>query len=215
MTVPYQGRGDWTKRGSDGEKQNGARLGVAVHWPGFRFALGRHTDCLAFVARLERDALPRDFAAIPYNELACQHGHRIEGRGAGRRSAANGSNLANTRYGSVCALLPIGGHPTEAMLAAIRSTLASQAPGGKLVTHGQIRPEPTACPGPDLSAWIARGAPLAKPTPAARTYIVAKGDTLWALAVRFYRDGSQWQRIAHANGITDGELVPGRKLRIP
>ena len=41
-------------------------------------------------------------------------------------------------------------------------------------------------------------APAPEPPPAARTYTVESGDTLSAIAERFYGDGNQYQRIADA-----------------
>jgi hypothetical protein len=212
--VPYQGRLAWTRTNSAAARQDGPRKGVAVHWPGFRFALGRHPDCLALVARLERDALAGDYSALPYNEVACPHGYRIEGRGPGRRSGANGSAEANDAYGSVLALVPIGGKPTDALLLALHASLTVQAPGRKLVTHNAIRPEPTACPGPALTAWIDAGAP--RPAqPGQRRHTVKPGDTLWALAVRYYGNGDRWPRIAKANDLTGTDLAVGDRLTIP
>lgn len=56
-----------------------------------------------------------------------------------------------------------------------------------------------------------------KPAPSKpRYYVVKKGDTLWELAVRYYKDGSKWRKIADANGIRDARTIPvGKKLRIP
>jgi nucleoid-associated protein YgaU len=52
--------------------------------------------------------------------------------------------------------------------------------------------------------------------PAPRTYTVESGDTLWAIAERFYGDGSQYQRIADASGIGNPDLIyPGQQLTIP
>jgi hypothetical protein len=34
-----------------------------------------------------------------------------------------------------------------------------QAPRKPLLTHGDVRPEPTGCPGPALTAWVHAGAP--------------------------------------------------------
>jgi len=43
-----------------------------------------------------------------------------------------------------------------------------------------------------------------------------KGDTLWDLAVKHYGDGTQWKKIAKANGITDPKKLPvGKELKIP
>lgn len=214
MSVSHQLRGSWSGRRNLSDAQDGRRKGVAVHWPGFRFSIAKHADCLGLLARLEREAMANDYAALPYNEAACPHGYRIEGRGVSKRSAANGSNSANDQYGSVLALVPVGGKPSDAMLTAIHACLTAQAPGGRLVTHNDVRPVGTACPGPALTAWIRKGAP--KPAPAGkRTHTVNKGETLWSLAERYYRDGAKWQKIATANDLDGTDLQPGDKLVIP
>lgn len=52
--------------------------------------------------------------------------------------------------------------------------------------------------------------------PAARTHTVESGDTLWAIAERFYGDGSKYQLIADASGIPNPDLIyPGQVLTIP
>ena len=54
------------------------------------------------------------------------------------------------------------------------------------------------------------------PPPAPRTYTVVSGDTLWAIAERFYGDGNQYQKIASASGIANPDLIqPGQVLTIP
>jgi hypothetical protein len=52
--------------------------------------------------------------------------------------------------------------------------------------------------------------------PAARTYTVESGDTLWAIAEQFYGDGNKYQVIADASGIANPDLIqPGQVLTIP
>jgi LysM domain len=54
------------------------------------------------------------------------------------------------------------------------------------------------------------------PEPAAQTYTVVEGDTLWAIAERFYGDGNKYQAIADASGIDNPDLIhPGQELTIP
>ncbi len=49
-----------------------------------------------------------------------------------------------------------------------------------------------------------------------RSHKVVKGDTLYAIARKYYKDGSRWRTIAAANGIKDcGKLKVGQDLRIP
>ncbi|MCX4097072.1 LysM peptidoglycan-binding domain-containing protein [Nocardia sp. alder85J] len=51
---------------------------------------------------------------------------------------------------------------------------------------------------------------------AARTYTVADGDTLWAIAERFYGDGNRFPEIVSASGLSDPDSVmPGQVLTIP
>ena len=58
--------------------------------------------------------------------------------------------------------------------------------------------------------------PPPPPPPAARTYTVVSGDTLWAISERFYGDGSKYQVIADASGISNPDLIhPGQVLTIP
>lgn len=73
--------------------------------------------------------------------------------------------------------------------------------------------EPAAAAAPAAAPAAAAPAPAA---PAPRTHTVASGDTLWAIAERFYGDGSQYQRIADASGVSNPDLIqPGQVLTIP
>jgi nucleoid-associated protein YgaU len=50
------------------------------------------------------------------------------------------------------------------------------------------------------------------------TYTVERGDTLWDIAEEYYGNGSEWPRIARANGLpTRGDPIirPGQELYIP
>jgi hypothetical protein len=72
-------------------------------------------------------------------------------------------------------------------------------------------PAPAAPPPPPAPA-----APPAPAPPAKRMYTVVSGDTLWAIAERFYGDGSQYPKIASANGIANPDLIMvGQQLTIP
>jgi nucleoid-associated protein YgaU len=49
-----------------------------------------------------------------------------------------------------------------------------------------------------------------------RTYTVAKGDSLWRIAEKFYGSGSDFKKIAKANNISDPDHIrPGQELVIP
>ncbi|NQE90150.1 LysM peptidoglycan-binding domain-containing protein [Nocardia terpenica] len=58
--------------------------------------------------------------------------------------------------------------------------------------------------------------PPPPPAPEPRTYTVESGDTLWAVAERFYGDGNRYRDIAAANGIDNPDVVNvGQVLTIP
>lgn len=48
-----------------------------------------------------------------------------------------------------------------------------------------------------------------------KTYTVKKGDTLWAIAKKYYGDGSKYTKIKTANGLKSNTIVIGQKLKIP
>lgn len=222
MTVRRQGRGAWTTRRPDVAPQGGtSRRGVAVHWPGVDgLDLSGHGDCLQLMDTLERNALREGYGALPYNQAACVHGYLIEGRGAPYRSGANGSTDSNVYFGSVVALIDTSARAPlpRPLLEALRASLTVQAPRGRLLAHRDVRPSPTQCPGPALTAWLKAGAPL----PAApgrggsgRVHVVRHGDTLWGLAELYYSDGAKWERIADANDVRPEDLHIGQRLRVP
>ncbi|PXX68490.1 LysM domain-containing protein [Nocardia tenerifensis] len=75
-------------------------------------------------------------------------------------------------------------------------------------------PEPEPAPEPVAEAPAAEEAQ--PPAPEVRTYTVEPGDTLWAIAERFYGDGNRYQEIANASGIDNPDLInPGQVLTIP
>ncbi len=62
-------------------------------------------------------------------------------------------------------------------------------------------------------------APARPSPPAAKTYTVKKGDSLWKIAQRYYGKGSDYTRIFRANGSVIGSnpnlIYPGQVLTIP
>ncbi len=52
--------------------------------------------------------------------------------------------------------------------------------------------------------------------PAAKTYTVVHGDTLWSIAVAQYGDGYKWSEIARANSLGNPDLIhAGNVLTLP
>ena len=59
-------------------------------------------------------------------------------------------------------------------------------------------------------------APAPAATPAPQTYTVQRGDTLSAIAKRFYGHAGEYRRIAAVNNIANPDLIhPGQQLVIP
>lgn len=73
-----------------------------------------------------------------------------------------------------------------------------------------------AADGPAWSTKTDTDEPLPASEPVTQTYTVESGDTLWAIAERFYGDGGKYQAIADASGIANPDLIrPGQVLTIP
>ncbi len=65
---------------------------------------------------------------------------------------------------------------------------------------------------------IAQQPAEASTEPEAQTYEIQKGDTLWAIAQKYYGNGASYPKIVEANQpmIKDAdEIYPGQVLRIP
>jgi LysM repeat protein len=85
----------------------------------------------------------------------------------------------------------------------------------KTETDAPPPPEPEA-EAPHEEAAVEEAAHEEPAGEAARTYTVESGDTLWAIAEKFYGDGNKYQIIADASGISNPDLIhPGEVLTIP
>jgi nucleoid-associated protein YgaU len=91
-------------------------------------------------------------------------------------------------------------------------------------TDGPPPPAPSAEPSdwmtdtaePGVEAEAEQPVADAAPEPMPRTYTVVSGDTMWAIAERFYGDGSKYPVIAEASGVDNPDLIhPGQVLTIP
>lgn len=75
----------------------------------------------------------------------------------------------------------------------------------------------TDAPPPEAATEPAAAKTGGEPAPEpGRSYTVEAGDTLWAIAERFYGDGNKFQAIADASGISNPDQIqPGQVLTIP
>lgn len=55
-----------------------------------------------------------------------------------------------------------------------------------------------------------------KSSSTAKTYKVVRGDSLWKISVKFYKNGNYWRKIADYNKLSNPNLIfPGQTLKIP
>lgn len=169
--------------------------GIAVHWPAMSKPL-RGFDAVSAALRswqaFHMDT--RGWSDIAYQVAVDQDGNRYELRGLRTQSGANGDNEANEDYGALLLILAPGEQPTDAMVTEVRNVVRDFRaifPNGTAIKgHGQVRPEPTACPGPAAQAAINAGEfePV-KPEPKPPTPLVQKNRTRVA-AVNMHAPGA-------------------------
>lgn len=138
-------------------------VGLAVHWIGppvpAAVLAGDEESVARFLRGVRRFHVSgRGWSDIAYQQAVDAHGRRWDLRGWTRRSAANGDTGPNRRWGAVVALLGTGQLPSGRMLAGLTAAVAdfrTVYPGAtRVATHAQVRPDPTSCPGPDLTRWV-------------------------------------------------------------
>ncbi|OII60597.1 hypothetical protein BJP40_09560 [Streptomyces sp. CC53] len=140
--------------------------GVKVHYLGTAYTSRAYEGCAAYVRQLRAAHLANtaeNYVDVAYNLLVCEHGTVFEGRGAHRRSGANGTAELNRAHYAVCALLGSSGltEPPDAMLRGLRDAIdylrREGAAGDEVLGHRDGHP--TSCPGEPLHAWVRAGAP--------------------------------------------------------
>lgn len=136
--------------------------GLAFHWPAMSHPLKSVSDVKAALRGWQDFHMDdKRWSDIAYQRAIDQAGNVYDLRGLRTQSGANGDEDVNQRFGAVLLILAPGETPSAAMLKAIRGTVTEFRklfPKAKhLVTHNDIRPEPTACPGPIASTMLHTG----------------------------------------------------------
>ncbi|NEA53615.1 N-acetylmuramoyl-L-alanine amidase [Streptomyces sp. SID13666] len=151
--------------------------GVKVHYEGTNVpaSLARpenHTQCAGRVRAIQASHLANsqeDYSDIAYNAMVCPHGYVYEGRGAHKKTGANGNQDLNKAHYAVCAMVGDSGltSPTTAQLSGLRDAIewlrASGGAGSEI--RGHRDGYATDCPGGPLYAWVQKGAPRPGGTP--------------------------------------------------
>jgi hypothetical protein len=138
------------------------RGGVAVHYEGGGKLTGKaHSTCAGRVRAIERYHVQTNgWAGIAYSYCVCEHGYVFEGRGLGRRTAANGTTAGNQNYYAVCALIGDKDPPSDTLKTAMRDAIdymRKNGAGSQIKGHRQFLS--TSCPGSALYSWVQKGAP--------------------------------------------------------
>lgn len=133
--------------------------GVAGHYAGPAQRVNSHDDCLRLWRGYQNYHMDtHGWTDIAYTLGVCDHGYILAGRGAGVRTAANGTNTGNQHYYAVCWIGGQGETPTQdaqdAFWAAIEMLKTQGNAGNKVVRHSYFKP--TSCPG-NLGAVIDAG----------------------------------------------------------
>lgn len=129
--------------------------GSLGHWAGGSADLRRHSDCAPYWRRIQRFHMEtHDWVDVAYTVAVCDHGYVFAGRGAGVRTAANGTNDANGRYYAIFWMGGQGETPSVDAVAAWWQAWKMLG-RGRHGWHSQVKG--TVCPGPDWKRIIAAG----------------------------------------------------------
>ena len=214
-------RSEWGAPVSSAAAYIASTRGVKVHYLGTPYSSRTHDKCDDYVRAVRASHLANtaeNYSDIAYNMLVCEHGYVFEGRGAHKRTGANGNATLNSQHYAVCALLGSSGltQPTDAMLNGIRDAIEY------LREHGDAGSEikghrdgyATSCPGQPLYNWVLKGAPRpggTTPQPTLTTYTVLAGDTLSSIGRKL---GIDWKLIAALNDLAEPYTIQvGQKLK--
>lgn len=142
--------------------------GFAVHWPG-----GGGSLAGVNVPQLLQGELHYHVDVRGWSDIAYQHAVDLNGkvwtlRGLDVRSAANGDVDPNRHYGAITCIYGPGDTPSAAMIQAIQDFrtqvwLKRFPHATEVKTHNQVRPAPTECPGPKMTALVLDGTLLRTP----------------------------------------------------
>lgn len=223
-------RTQWAARAPRSTQGMSNVLGVAVHWEGVGLGNYDHSTCPGRIRAIQNFHMDGNkWADIAYNMIVCRHGEVFEGRGAERRSAANGTNDGNARYYAICVLMGPGDTFTmeakRGVLAAREHLMARGGAGRNIVPHRSFLS--TQCPGPDAVAWILAGCPVdgapIQPAPAPAPPAPSPNGDPYSVeaevaALPTVRQGSTGQHVrimqgllvANGRGVSvDGDFGPG------
>lgn len=154
-------KGEWESNSKNSAARIDAVYGVGIHWEGPKMGIHTPTEYYAIVRGIERfHEQTRGWDDIAYSYLVSPHGQVFEGRGLGKRTAANGTEWGNDHFYAACYLGGEGDPFTDKAKVAYNELIAylrQHGAGPDVRPHSSFKS--TACPGNDIRAWIAAGRP--------------------------------------------------------
>lgn len=163
--MAYFSRVEWGARaanGGPGPLSASNVEGIALHWPALERPMRgveNVKDGLRSWQRMHMDT--NGWSDIAYQAAVDQDGNIYELRGLSVQPGANGDEDVNERFGAILLVLAPGENPSAEMVRSTRQVIEwfrSRFPRARrIVGHSQVRPEPTACPGPVVLALIKSG----------------------------------------------------------
>lgn len=167
--MKYVTRAQWGARayrlpGGATRYASAKRRGVKLHYLGGPYEDRAHTQCAAYVRKIQADHMDRNgWSDIGYSFVVCTHGWVYEGRGLNRRNSANGNAALNEQDYAVLLLVGSSGltRPTDAQLHGARDAIDHCHTSGPAGTWlgGHRDGYATACPGQPIYDWARKGAP--------------------------------------------------------
>lgn len=136
--------------------------GMVLHWPAMAKPLRGVKDVSAALRSWQAYHMDDlGWSDIAYQEAIDQDGNVYVLRGLWTQSAANGNEDVNDDNGAILLVLAPGEHPTPKMVKMLRKRIARHREvftrSTRLYGHNDVRPEPTACPGPIVQRLIDTG----------------------------------------------------------
>lgn len=145
-------------------------VGLVFHWPAMTSPLRGFDEIAAALRGWQDFHMGKGWSDIAYQVAVDQDGNRWILRGLDTQSAANGDQDVNDEYGAVLLILAPGEQPSSKMIREVRRVVVDHRKlfprSDELLGHNEVRPEPTACPGPIVQAHLEQG--TFEPVPAPR-----------------------------------------------
>lgn len=206
-------RAEWGARPPRSTSPLAPSFGTTAHWEGPHMGWPwSHAACSSLVRGIQRFHMDsRGWADIAYSYVACPHAHVFEGRGIGRRTAANGTNHGNNVAYAVCYLGGEGDPFTEGGRRAMRAIF------DHLDAHGGAGPgrnchrdwKATACPGDVICGWVRAGLPVEDPPPSEPEPETPGGKMLYLIKTRSRNEWwlTDWLTKRHIPNREDANVI--------